>query len=43
VRAELAAPIFRTSAGARSLDEQIEEFTSDSVIAGLHALPTGPA
>jgi hypothetical protein len=43
VRAELAAPIFRTSAAARSLDEQIEEFTSDSVTASLHALPGGPA
>ena len=43
VRVELAAPIFRTSAAARSLDEQIEEFTSDSVTAGLHALPSGPA
>jgi transcriptional regulator with XRE-family HTH domain len=43
VRTELAAPIFRTSAAARSLDEQIEEFTSDSVTAGLHALPGGPA
>jgi hypothetical protein len=43
VRAELASPIFRTSAAARSLDEQIEEFTSDSVTASLRALPGGPA
>jgi hypothetical protein len=43
VRTELAAPILRTSAQARRLDEQIEEFTSDSMTAGLHALPAGPA
>ena len=42
VRTELAAPIFRTSAEAHRLDEQIEEFTSDSVT-GLHVLPGGPA
>jgi hypothetical protein len=28
---------------ATHLNEQIEEFTSDSVTAGLHALPGGPA
>ena len=43
VRTELAAPIFARSPAARELDERIEEFTSDSVTAGLHALPTGPA
>jgi hypothetical protein len=43
VRTELAAPIFRTSAEARRLDEQIEEFTSDTVAAGLQALPSGLA
>jgi hypothetical protein len=43
VRTELAAPIFARSAEARNLNEQIEEFTSDSVTAGLHALPGGPA
>jgi transcriptional regulator with XRE-family HTH domain len=43
VRAELAAPIFRTSAQARRLDELIEEFTGDSATTGLHALPGAPA
>jgi len=43
VRAELAAPLFSRSAAARELDEQIEEFTSDSVTNGLHTLPGGPA
>jgi tetratricopeptide (TPR) repeat protein len=43
VRAELAAPIFSRSAEARNLDERIEDFTSDIVTAGLHALPGGPA
>ncbi len=43
VRAELAAPGFRGSAQARELDERIEEFGRDSVTAGLHALPAGPA
>lgn len=43
VRAELAAPVFRGSARARELDERIEEFGRDSVTAGLHALPGGPA
>jgi len=43
VRAELAAPVFRGSTQARELDERIEEFGRDSVTAGLHALPAGPA
>jgi hypothetical protein len=43
VRSELAAPVFRGSAQARQLDERIEEFGRDSVMAGLHALPGGPA
>jgi hypothetical protein len=43
VRKELAAPVFRGSTQARELDERIEEFSRDSVAAGLHALPTGPA
>jgi transcriptional regulator with XRE-family HTH domain len=43
VRIELAAPVFRGSAQARDLDERIEEFGRDSVTAGLHALPSGPA
>jgi hypothetical protein len=43
VRTELAASVFRRSAQARELDERIEEFGRDSVTAGLHALPSGPA
>jgi hypothetical protein len=43
VRTELAAPVFRGSAQARQLDELIEEFTSDTVTAGLHTLPGGLA
>jgi transcriptional regulator with XRE-family HTH domain/tetratricopeptide (TPR) repeat protein len=43
VRTELAAPVFRGSAQARELDERIEEFGRDSVTAGLHSLPAGPA
>jgi transcriptional regulator with XRE-family HTH domain len=42
VRAELAAPRFRGSATAQDLDEQIEDYSRDSVTAGLHALPNGP-
>jgi len=41
VRTELAAPIFRGSPQARSLDERIEEFGRESIIVGLHSLP-GP-
>jgi transcriptional regulator with XRE-family HTH domain len=41
VRTELAAPIFRGSAQARTLDEQIEEFSREAITAGLHSLP-GP-
>jgi transcriptional regulator with XRE-family HTH domain len=41
VRAELAAPVFRGSAQARALDEQIEEFGREAITAGLHSLP-GP-
>lgn len=43
VRAELAAPTFRGSAQAQDLDEQIEAFSHDSVTAGMHTLPGGPA
>jgi hypothetical protein len=43
VRTELAAAVFHGSAQARELDERIEEFDRDSVTAGLHALPSGPA
>ena len=42
VRAELAAPIFRGSAQARDLGEQIEEFGREAITAGLHSLPGGP-
>ena len=42
VRDELAAPIFRGSAQARALGEQIEEFGRESIVAGLHSLPDGP-
>lgn len=42
VRTELAAPIFRGSPQAKDLQEQIEEFGRESVIAGLHSLPGGP-
>jgi len=42
VRAELAAPIFRGSAQAHELDERIEEFSRESVTAGLHGLSGGP-
>ena len=43
VRTELATPAFRGSAQARELDERIEEFSRDSVTAGLHGLSSGPA
>jgi transcriptional regulator with XRE-family HTH domain len=39
VRAELAAPRYQGSAQARELDEAIEEFTRDTIVAGLHELP----
>ncbi|HVB42918.1 MAG TPA: hypothetical protein VNF47_09465 [Streptosporangiaceae bacterium] len=42
VRAELAAPVFRGSAPARELDEQIEEFGRETADAGLHSLSGGP-
>jgi tetratricopeptide (TPR) repeat protein len=42
LRDELAAPIFHGSAQARSLGEQIEEFSRETVVAGLHSLPGGP-
>jgi hypothetical protein len=43
VRGELARPIFSRSVPARELDERIEEFGRESVTAGLHSLPGGPA
>jgi tetratricopeptide (TPR) repeat protein/transcriptional regulator with XRE-family HTH domain len=42
LRDELAAPIFRGSAQARALGEQVEEFSRETVVAGLHSLPGGP-
>ena len=42
VRAELGAPVFRGSVRARELADQIDEFSRDSVIADLDALPAGP-
>jgi hypothetical protein len=42
VRTELAAPIFRGSAQAHDLDERIEDFGRETVVAGLHSLPGGP-
>ena len=42
VRRELAAPIFRGSAQARDLDERIEEFGRETIVAGLHSLPDSP-
>jgi len=35
VRTDLAAPVFRDSARARDLDEQIEDYASDTIVAGL--------
>lgn len=43
VRTELADRRFRGSTQAQDLDEQIEDFSRDSVTAGVHALPGGPA
>jgi len=40
-RAELAAPVFRGSAQAGSLEERIEEFGRESITVGMHAL-SGP-
>jgi transcriptional regulator with XRE-family HTH domain len=42
VRAELHAPVFRGSAQARTLDEQIEEFSREAAAARLPALPAAP-
>jgi len=40
--AELRAPIFRGSAQASELEEQIEEFGRETIAAGLHTLSGGP-
>jgi transcriptional regulator with XRE-family HTH domain len=39
-RAELASPRYHGSPQARELDERIEEFTRDTIVAGLHELPS---
>jgi hypothetical protein len=41
VRAELAAPVFRSSPPAHALDEQVEEFSRDTIVSSLHSLPSG--
>ncbi len=41
-RDELSAPVFRGSARARQLGEQIEEFGKETIVARLHSLPGGP-
>jgi hypothetical protein len=41
VRTELAAPIYRGSVQARTLDEEIEEFGRETVTTGLHSLSGG--
>jgi len=43
VRTELAAPIFRNAPQARELDERIEEFSRETVSAGLQSFPGSPA
>jgi hypothetical protein len=43
VRAELRQPIYGRSPQVQMLDEQIEEFGRETVAAGLHSLPGGPA
>jgi hypothetical protein len=42
VRTQLAAPMFRNSAQAQNLDEQIEDFGFQAVTAETHGLPGGP-
>ena len=42
VRTELTAPIFRNSAQAQILDEQIEDFGLQAITAETHGLPGGP-
>lgn len=41
VRRELSQPIYRGSAQARELDERIEGFCRETVVADLHSLPAG--
>jgi hypothetical protein len=42
VRAELAGARYQGSRRARELDERIEEFCREGVVADLRALPGGP-
>jgi hypothetical protein len=42
VRTELAVPLFRGSAQARDLNEQIEEFGRETITVGLQGLTGGP-
>lgn len=42
VHTELAAPIFRGSAQARGLGEQIEEFARETIVTGPQSLPGRP-
>jgi hypothetical protein len=39
VRAELARPRYQASPQARELDERIEEFSRETIVADLHDLP----
>jgi hypothetical protein len=41
-RTELAHPRYQGSAQARDLDERIEEFTRETIVAGLRELPSAP-
>lgn len=43
VRSVLAAPSYQGSAQARELDEQIENFSRETIVGDLHDLPATPA
>ncbi|HEY5985426.1 MAG TPA: hypothetical protein VIV12_03435 [Streptosporangiaceae bacterium] len=43
VRADLAHPRYQGSPQAHDLDEQIEDFTRDTITTGLRELPGSPA
>ena len=43
VRAELARPHYQGSAQAQELDEQVEDFGSDTIVSALHDLPASPS
>ncbi|HUY50990.1 MAG TPA: hypothetical protein VMV92_35675 [Streptosporangiaceae bacterium] len=43
VRSELAAPRYQGSTQARELDEQIENFSRETIVGDLHDLPATPA